>query len=157
MKTIRIKRIIAGATLAALFIVGGVLRLSAHADGGITIPGSISDLPQANGVTYEGPLAVGSQFVTSRQALDSAEAEFGLTDGQIDLTARAVPVVVSVGLTPSLQHIQAWVVTANADLLSAGRPGTQGTITHKMCIIVDAMTGRYIMAYAAGPRYPVNQ
>src|SRR4051794_3622286 len=105
--------------------VGGSVRLlttpATHAGGSIEVPGTLTDLPQANGVTYEGPRPASEQLVTTRQALDAAEKEFGLTDTQIDPTARVVPAIVSVGLSPQEQHMSVLVVTANVDLAGVGR------------------------------------
>ena len=75
--------------------------------------GSISDLPANPGVVYEAPLAESAiklSTVSARQAIDVAENEFGLADGQIDPTARVVPVIVSVGGTPYMPLAAAVIV-----------------------------------------------
>lgn len=144
-----------GLLLTGLGLGGGMLSLSgthARAASGIEVPGDITALPQANGVTYEATLPVADRRVTTRQALDVAEREFALTDSQIDTSARAVPVVLTVGSSLAQKHMKAWVVTANVDMYLPSRPGTHGTRAHKLCVIVDAATGKYILAYPAGPR-----
>ncbi len=152
----KMKYVLVLGTLILTIGVSGALRSltteTTHAGVGIEVPGTLAALPQANGVAYEGSLSALDQHVTIRQALDAAEREFNLTDAQVDANARVVPAIVSVGLAPQEQHMKVLVVTTDVDLLSAGRLNTPATVTHKMCILVDAATGKYIMAYAAGPR-----
>jgi len=130
----------------------GVRASQAPTGSDIEVPGTIGALPHANGVVYESPLPAAARRVTARQALNAAEKEFTLTDSQINKKARAVPVVLSIGQAPGHQHMKAWVVTANVDMALPSRPGTRGTVAHKLCIVIDAATGTYIMAYPAGPR-----
>lgn len=117
---------------------------------GIDVLGNITNLPNAPDVVYQQLLPVAQQIVTARQALDVAEKEFGFSDTQIDPQARAVPVVVSVGPPPHYQNMAAWVVTRDIDWYLPTPLGHKGRQAHKMCIIIDATTGRYIMAYSAG-------
>jgi hypothetical protein len=155
------KRIFLSGILAA-FVLGGVVlslsRLSIHAVtvASLDVPGSITDLPANPGVVYESTLPASAQHVTARQSINAAEAEFQLTDAQIDPRARAVPVVVSVGDSLAEQHMHAWVVTADVDMQNAGGPGTPHFVTHKFCIVVASTTGKYIMGYQCGPRTPTS-
>jgi len=155
------RRTIIVSTLAALECSGIVaaVQVSAHLNSGLPIdtPGSITDLPAARGVTYESPLSAGVQVATIRQALDAAEREFGSVDTQVDPIARVVPVVVSIGLTPAYQHMKALVVTTDGPIYLPTRPGTAGQAAYKFCVVIDAVTGKYIMAYPAGPRTTLSQ
>lgn len=122
---------------------------AAHAAIDLGMPGSISSLPQANGVAYGA--AVVSPAISARQAIDAAEAEYGLTDAQIDPVARATAVVVNVGASPAEQNMHVWVVTADTSVAVRGRPGAPAESLPQLCILIDAFTGKYIMAYGAGP------
>lgn len=145
-------------SILLILVFGGVVLLASGRSpagartpaNGIEAPGNITDLPSAPDVVYQRPLSVAQQVLTARQALDAAEKEFGFSDTQIDPQARAVPVVVSAGLPPHYQNMAAWVVTRDIDWYLPTPLGHKGRQAHKMCIIIDATTGKYIMAYSAG-------
>jgi hypothetical protein len=95
-------------------------------------------------------------MISARQAIIAAEQEYGLTDAQIDPGARATAVLVSVGSLPTEQNMRVWVVTADVPVaLRGGLRMPAGTLS-KLCILIDASTGKYIMAYGAGPLHSGN-
>jgi hypothetical protein len=108
-----------------------------------------ASLPQANGVTYGG--AALSPIISARQAITAAEQEYGLTDAQIDPVARATAVLVSVGMSPAEQNMRVWVVTADVPVALRGGPHTPPGTVSRLCILIDASTGKSVMAYGAGP------
>ncbi len=90
--------------------------------------------------------------VSTRVALNAASAAFGLGDSDVDPNARAVPAIVSVGALPANQNIKAWLVTFDKDTYSQGPigPGRPQMVSHKLCVVVDATTGQYAVAFNAG-------
>jgi hypothetical protein len=129
---------------------GNAAHPVARASVDLGTPGAVSSLPQANGVGYGTALPPATLAVSARQAINTAEQEYGLTDAQIDPTARATPVVVSVGLSPTEQNMHVWVVTAHVKV-ALRAPTESGKALSNLCILIDASTGKYIMAYGAGP------
>jgi hypothetical protein len=132
-----------------ILCAGNFAHPSAQASASLDIPGDSGSLPQANGVTYGG--AVLSPIISARQAINAAEQEYGLTDAQIDPVARATAVLVSVGTLPTEQNMRVWVVTADVPVALRGGPRTPAGTLSKLCILIDALTGKYVMAYGAGP------
>jgi hypothetical protein len=119
---------------------------------GITVPGSISALPDASPAKVTlAPLPLDQAQVSARQALDAAEAAWGATDSDVDPNARAVPAVISVGNGGLTQNVKAWVVTLNHDTHSQGPAWDPVQVKHKLVVVIDATTGKSLMAYNAGP------
>ncbi|HZS89742.1 MAG TPA: hypothetical protein VFE42_19915 [Chloroflexota bacterium] len=146
--------------LTVTIAVGGIVQAANHIDvtaaTSIDLPGSITGLPAAPPETFFAPLALSQTHVSSRQALDAAEAWSGSTDSDVDRSSRAVPAVVSVGQNPLYHNMKAWVVTINADTVSHGPVGSPKFVSHKLCIVIDALTGHFIMAFNAGPENPLR-
>jgi len=97
------------------------------------------------------PLALSATRVPIRTALNVAEAEFHQTDSDVDPMARAVPALVSIGTLAIRQNMKVWLVTFNAEQDSEGPPGSPIWVSHKLCVLVDAITGNFIEGYTAGP------
>ena len=130
---------------------GNAAHPVARASVDLGTPGAVSSLPQANGVAYGTALSPATLAVSARQAINAAEQEYGLTDVQIDPIARATAVVVSVGMSPTEQNMRVWVVTADVPVALRGGPRTPPGALSRLCILIDASTGKYVMAYGAGP------
>lgn len=138
-------------TVGALSVVG--LKVSQAA--GIGASDNVALLPSRPDVTVvrlpESRLprtSSGAPAVTAMQALLSAEREFGLSDQQIDAGVGLVSGVVS-HRGDSLHHdIKSWIVTANVETMGQGLT-TRDTVYRKLCIVIDAESGRYMFAYTA--------
>jgi hypothetical protein len=101
--------------------------------------------------------ASGSLQITPGRAVQVAEAQLGLNDNDIDQSAGVVRAVLSDrGGQPTLQNDAVWIVVANIDAMSQGPAGSAHFITHKMCIVINAATGEFQEAYAAGPKTFLN-
>jgi hypothetical protein len=119
---------------------------------GITVPGRISALPDASPAKVTlAPLPLDQAQASARHALDAAEAAWGVTDSDVDPNARAMPAVISVGNGGLTQNVKAWVVTLNHDTYSQGPAWDPVQVKHKLVVVIDATTGKYLMAYNAGP------
>jgi hypothetical protein len=97
------------------------------------------------------PLPLSETQVTTRQALNAAEAAFNPTDSDVDPNARAVPAIISVGTAGLNQNVKAWVVVLNKDTYSHGPAWDPVRVKHKLCVVIDATTGQFRVAYNAGP------
>jgi len=68
---------------------------------------------------------------------------------QIDPNTGAIPAVISKKLDPVHQNQRAWIVVADVAV-----PAPQsGIVFHKLGIVVDAKTGKYLYTYTANPEY----
>ena len=157
------------ATSVIVASVAAVAHAGLSSTSDVTAPGNIAAIPWAPDTSYA-PLTLSETRITSRQALDAAEAWSSSTDSDIDPNARATPAIVTVGqnpaihaVNPAFDHIKAWVVTINRD------PGSLGPLTtianpteyvrfvsHKLCIVIDALSGKFIVAYNAGHEDRLN-
>jgi hypothetical protein len=52
---------------------------------------------------------------------------------------------------PKVRDLPAWVVVAEAEI-RAPLPGSR-TVFHRLCIVISATSGQYVIAYAADPTY----
>lgn len=87
-------------------------------------------------------LAPSDTYVSARGAVDAAEASFGIVDTDI---VRAVEVrITGPGVTSSPDDEPAWVVVAKY-----GTPTPVIGFWSELCIVVDAVSGKYQYAYPA--------
>ena len=92
----------------------------------------------------------GMPKVTAAAALNVAEARFGFSDSQVDPSSGLVSAVISLRRDALHQNIKAWVIPLVIDIPGQGpKPGS--TMYHRLCIVVDATTGKFVFAYAADP------
>lgn len=117
---------------------GDVRALPQRADI-VLSPLPLGDLPRTRG---------GSPVTTPMQAVRAAEAEFDLTDAQIDRQVGVVRARVTIRGDKLHTDVKAWVVTADADTHGLS-PWTSSLVYHKLCIAISATTGRYAFAYQA--------
>lgn len=99
------------------------------------------------------PLALGDASVrtTLIGAVSTAEKEFNLPDTAVDRTIGVVPARITVAGSRKHQAEAVWIVTADADIMGQG-PATRNTVYRKLCIVINAASGRYEFAYAADPQ-----
>lgn len=131
---------------ALLALSAGVPHLARAQVTTLTVSGDVAMLPHRADIMYA-PMAQSESRVTVGQAVQAAEAGFGITDGQLDLTTPMVHTLVSIAGDTHRQNERAWIVTANYDIVSPGN----GLLYHKVCIVVDAVTGQYQYAYVVDP------
>lgn len=133
--------------LAAVTVASHVA--DAHAGTGLRTSANVQRIPSRPDVKLSASPAADSK-VSAGAALAAAEAAFGLSDAQIDSNIGIVRARVTVPGDPRRHNLHAWVVTANVDIMGQG-PATWNLMYRKLCIVIDATTGRYVFAYTAVP------
>lgn len=109
--------------------------------------GDVSRLPVRADIAV-GTLPSTTPRITAVAAVLTAEARFGLSAANLDEATRVVRATVSIAGSASHSNEAAWIVTANDSVTS---PVTDVTY-QKLCIVVSAITGKFLYAYAAEPR-----
>jgi len=140
----------AGVGAATSRITSSASGPSGHVRTQIDVPGDISAVPAAADTTVA-PLTLSETQVPIRTALNVAEAEFHRTDSDVDPLARAVPALVSYGIMAKNQNMKVWLVTFNMEIDSEGIIGSTHWAAHKLCVLVDAISGNFKVAYTCGP------
>jgi hypothetical protein len=109
----------------------------------------VSRLPQRIDVELK-PLAHVS--LPASAAVQAAKDYWGLSDSDLDTTIGAVSAAYTQPGNPRIQNLPVWIVPANAEVMSQGPRNSPHFVTHKLCIVIDATTGKHVLSYAAGPR-----
>jgi len=93
--------------------------------------------------------------ITGERALALAEERWGLEDSHIDpIAGVARAYVTMVGdPQPRNQNMKVWIVTARMDFQSQGPRGNPRFVTHRLCIMIDAESGKHILSYRAMKGY----
>jgi hypothetical protein len=91
------------------------------------------------------PVSSSELSVDTNTAVSAAKAAWGLADAQI---VDAVSAEVSKTGDPIHQHQKGWIVVANQDIPALGTPGM---VFHKLIMVVDGRTGRYLWGYSTDP------
>lgn len=100
--------------------------------------------------TEQGRLRAFQARAVGIEAVAAAKTRFGLSDDQIDKSTGAVRGVVSLRGDSRHQGIRAWIVVADVDVPGFG-PNTRKLVYHKVCIVIDAVSGKFKFAYATDP------
>lgn len=88
--------------------------------------------------------------VTAAAALNVVETRFGFSDSQVDSSSGLVSAIISLRRDALHQNIKARVIPFVIDIPGQGpRPGS--TMYQRLCVVVDATTGKFVFAYAADP------
>lgn len=132
---------------AAIFgVVGGQDRGGARASSAVSVSYSVSRLPHRPDIVYES-LSPSVKVIAPSVAVQAAEVGFGIPSSAIDTSIPVTPAIVTLVGSRNHQHEAAWVITANYNV----RGPANGVLYRKVCIVVNASTGRYEYAYAVDP------
>lgn len=132
---------------------------SAAAVSQMKVSSDVSAVPAHSGVSLS-PLAerelprdaANRLLVTADRAIATAKAAFNLDDSDLDTGVGLVMAHFTQPGNPRIHELPVWIVVANVEMMSQGPPQQAHFTTPNLCIIVDARTGRMVLAYAAGPK-----
>lgn len=120
--------------------------IGAHATTAVPVSGDVTKIPPRPDISYA-PLPTSQVTVSAQDAISMAEARLHLPDSSLDPGVGVVRAVVTIRGTTQHRADKAWVVTAWDDIRS---PGT-GVLYHRVCVAIDANTGRFLYTYATDP------
>lgn len=147
--------------IAAVGVIGSVDVLGVAAMGTLPVSGNVSALPQRWDMKVE-PLAEvdlptdarGAVAVSGQQAIQTTEKYWGMSDSDVDPTLGAVRELFSGN--GRVQGRKVWIVTTNTAVMSQGPPTSKHFVTDKLCTVIDAATGHFLLAYTAGSKNYVD-
>jgi len=136
--------------VAMLVFVFGSAIYDMHAVGAtasVRVSSDVASLPKRSDISAEAAsVSENSVRVSGVDALSTARAEFNVQDAEIDPTVGMVLARISVYGDTRHQRELVWILGVNRTFPGL-TPSTRGMVTHKMCIVVSATTGKYEFAY----------
>lgn len=127
------------------FMIMGATRVTAEY---VKVSGDISLVPTRPDVLLQ-PLSAAQVRISPFAALDVANADWGLSDQQIDRHVGVVRALISLKHDLLHQNIKAWIVAADIQTYCPA-PGCN-TVYSRMVIVVDVETGRAVFSYPTDP------
>jgi hypothetical protein len=137
-------------TLVLLTAASGIHFVSAMSS--VKVSSNVSLLPKRSDVDVVDLAASDMRLKSSAaQALDTAKRQFTLQDAEVDSNIGVVSAIASIVGDPKHHNEAVWIVTADRTyhLLA---PGRTNLATHKLCIVINGLTGQYEYAYTADER-----
>lgn len=99
----------------------------------------------------------GAPAVTGERAIDIAMKYWGLSESDIDPEIGAVRARWRPSGKPASQTRKVWIVTSHAKIMSQGPATSRHFVTDRLCTVIDAGSGQFLMAYAAGTQRYVDE
>lgn len=144
LKLKRCSAIVVAATAGcfAVTMCFGLIRASAST--AMPVSGDVGKLPHSNSVRAL-PVVTAGIAIPADEALQVATREFNVASTELDSDAGIVRASLTLGAGGSYSNRDTWVISVNRDTPSP----TGKVVFHKLCIAIDAQTGKYLFAYTA--------
>jgi hypothetical protein len=109
-----------------------------------SVSADVGTVPGRHDITLV-PVSPSELSVAANTAVSATKAAWGVTDAQI---VDVVSAEISKTGDPIHQHQKGWIVVANQDIPALGAPGV---VFHKLIMVVDGRSGRYLWGYSTDP------
>lgn len=133
-------------TFVGLSSQRGRATLAAPAD--VPVSTDVGKLPFRNDLSVK-PLTVGPGLIDAQAAVTAATASFGLSVSNVDSGIGVVSALLTKGRMKEYQDRKVWITTFDVTIPAP----VNGIVYHKLSVVVDALTGRYLFAYSGDPTF----